>query len=119
VSVRSERVPDRQDGRRVAEPLEVPHDEVEEVNRLLQDPGTDPGRVVPPLARPRAVGKAEEADERVERAAELAGIQEAPDRPPLGREAELVADRQDAAAVPRGGQQAIAALDGGCHGFLE
>ena len=55
------RIPEALHGHRVAHPAEIPHEHVEEVDRLLEDPRSDRHRIVPPAAGALAVGKAEQA----------------------------------------------------------
>src|SRR5215475_15275758 len=70
---------------RIAQLLEPPHQHVEEVHGLFQDPRTDASAFIAPAPGALAVGKAKEADVGVERLADLAVAHQAADQAPLGR----------------------------------
>ena len=97
-----------EDRDRVAPSLEVPHDEVEEMHRLLEDPRSDLPAGVSPVLGAAAIREAEEGDQRVHRFADLARVDEPFDLPPLRRHAELVADAEHPLVRRRGRDQPVA-----------
>ncbi len=110
---------DRAHGQGIAPGLEVPHDEIVEMDRLLQDPGADPAGVVAPAARPRAIGVAEQAEIGIGGPADRALVDQPLDGAPLARQPELVADVDQAIVAPGGRNQAVATLDRIRHRLLE
>jgi hypothetical protein len=56
-----------EDGGGIAQRLEIPKGQVEEMNGFFQNPGTDPLPVPSPPGIPKAVGPPPEIDEEIER----------------------------------------------------
>src|SRR6516225_11787516 len=105
--------------RRVPTTFKPPHDHVEEVHRLLEDPRADPALIVPPIPRAAPVREAKQAHHRVEGMPNLTIFDQLLDGAPLGRQAELVADAEDAAGALNGFDHAIALGDADRHGLLK
>ena len=112
-------IAEREHRHRVAETFEVPHDEVEEVDGLFENPGADARGVVAPSAGARAEREAKEREADVLRDPDLAGVDHRLHATVLGRQAQLVADAKDAAARAGGGEQAVAVLQRRRHRLLE
>jgi hypothetical protein len=89
------------------------------VHRLLEDPRSDPRRIVAPAGRSRAEREAEEGERGVGRRADLARVDQRFHPAVLGGVPELVADGQNPVAGPRGRQQPVAVRERGRHRFLE
>jgi len=104
---------------RVAQPLEPPHQHVEEMHRLFQDPRSDAAAVIAPATRTLAIGEAEQAHIGVERLADLAVADHAMDQAPLRGGAEFVADAQDFSRAADRLDEAIAVGDRGGHRLFQ
>src|SRR5439155_25952856 len=89
------------------------------MDQLLEHPGTHAFGLVAPARGSRPVREAEEAHVRIRGLTDLARVEEGLDATPLARQAQLVADREDPAALPGGDDQPVAPGEGQRHGLLE
>ena len=67
---------------RVAKPGEIPAGQIEKMDRFLENPIPNPSRVVAPAVRTQPVGASPQFDQRIERIADRAGIDEPLDLAP-------------------------------------
>src|SRR5260221_122842 len=94
----------------IAAAFQIPAGEVEEMNRLLEDPTADARRIVTPPARAEAVGLAQQFDENVLRLADGAALNDLLDLTPLRGQAKLVAQGEPRFARFRSGGDCPAIL---------
>src|SRR5687768_15148559 len=106
-------------GGRLADALEVPAGEVEEMDGLFEDPVPDAVDVIAPPVGPETVGAPPQLDQRVLRVADVAGVDHLLHLAPQRRKPQLVADREELALAGRQRVQRVAVLERQRHRLFE